>query len=463
MSGVPPNSYVNGPLGSVYAKTALPIIFVMGMNGVLTVTDAIFLGRFVGPDALAAVMLMFPIYMLIVALSTLVASGMSSLLARRLGAEQILEASAVFAGAHGLAVLVGLVLIGLYLLIGPAAALLVSGGSEKLAGMGLTYLRITVLFSPLMFVLALNSAALRNEGRVDVMTVMSLFTSLANIAFNYVLIAVLSMGIAGSAYGAAMAQALSLCILLAFRSRGRTVLRPSALWRHKPTSGWLRILALGLPQSLNFLGLALGSAATIAALQWVQTPQYEATVSAYGVITRVLTFVFLPLLGLSHAMQTITGNNFGARDFARVNASLKIAGTSALVYCVSTQFPAMLFAAEIGSIFVADPVVVAEIARILPVMASLFILAGPLMMIAVHFQAIGDAGRAAILGLSKPYLFGIPLTFLLACAFGEIGIWIASPMTECLHLGLTILMLRWTARVAPHRWGLFPAPSEGRL
>ena len=49
------NSFLTGPLGRFYARTALLIIFVMGMNGRLAVVDALFLGHFSGADALAAV------------------------------------------------------------------------------------------------------------------------------------------------------------------------------------------------------------------------------------------------------------------------------------------------------------------------------------------------------------------------------------------------------------------------
>ena len=85
------NSFTQGSLASLFAKNALPIIFVMSMNGLLAVVDAVYLGVYVGADALAAVTLMFPIYMLVVALSTLVSSGMSSLLARHLGADAIIR------------------------------------------------------------------------------------------------------------------------------------------------------------------------------------------------------------------------------------------------------------------------------------------------------------------------------------------------------------------------------------
>ena len=49
------NLFLTGPPGPMYARTALPIIFVMGMNGLLAVVEALFLEHFAGADALAAV------------------------------------------------------------------------------------------------------------------------------------------------------------------------------------------------------------------------------------------------------------------------------------------------------------------------------------------------------------------------------------------------------------------------
>ncbi len=457
MAVTPTNTFTNGPLGTIYLKTALPIILVMGMNGLLSVADALFLGIYVGPDALAAVTLMFPIYMLIVALSTLVANGMSSLLARSLGAADMDGARATFAGAHGLAIALGALLILLFVLIGQPVALLAAGGTESLAEMGVVYLRITVFFSPLLFILSVNSDALRNEGRVGFMAAMSLLVSIANIAFNYVLIAMLDMGVAGSAYGTAAAQALAFLIILAFRFRGETSLRPATLLSHSLSRNWGAILALGAPQSLGFIGLALGSAAIITALQWVGRPGYADTITAYGIITRVITFAYLPLLGLSFAMQTIAGNNYGASLWSRSDASLRMAIWGAFLYCSIVQIVVMSLPAQIASTFVNDVAVIAEVARILPLMTCVFFLMGPLMMIAAYFQAIGAAGKAALLGLTKPYAFAIPLTFLLPVWLGEIGIWAAGPVAEAMLAGLTGLVLWKTARKSTLHWGLFHA------
>ncbi|WP_099244060.1 MATE family efflux transporter [Pelagimonas phthalicica] len=455
MTETPTNTFTDGPLGKIYLKTALPIIFVMGMNGLLTVADALFLGLYVGPDALAAVTLMFPIYMLVVALSTLVANGMSSLLARALGARNVDSARATFAGAHGLAVALAAILITVFFLVGQPMAILAAGGSETLARMGLIYLRITICCSPLLFVLSVNSDALRNEGRVEFMAAMSLLVSTANIGFNYLLIAVLDLGVAGSAYGTAAAQALALVIILAFRVFGETPLRPTTLLSHSLLGKWGRILSLGAPQSLNFIGLALGSAAIITALQWVGHPGYTDTITAYGIITRVITFAFLPLLGLSFAMQTITGNNYGAELWHRSDKSLRMALWVAFIYCVVVQALVMALPSQIASTFVKEPAVIAEVARILPVMTSVFFLVGPLMMLATYFQAIGLAGKAALLSLTKPYAVAIPLTFLMPLWFGELGIWYAGPIAEVIMLGITMIVLWHAARKTALKWGIF--------
>jgi Na+-driven multidrug efflux pump len=89
-----------------------------------------------------------------------------------------------------------------------------------------------------------------------------------------------------------------------------------------------------------------------------------------------------------------------------------------------------------------------------------FFLAGPMMMIAMHFQATGDALRAAVLGLSKPYLFAIPMTFILANSVGEIGVWLAAPLAELLLFCMTGLVLMRLAQRRSLRWGLFQAHRE---
>ena len=452
------NAYLTAPIGAIIARTALPIIFVMSMNGLLTVVDAVILGVYVGPDAVGAVTTVFPLFMLLVAVSTLVSSGMASLLARHLGAGSTGAARTVFASAHLLALAVAAVLILLFLLLGERTVLTLTNGPGPLGDMAIVYMSIVVLFCPLQLVLAVNADALRCEGRAGLMALTSLFVSLANLGLNYALIVWADMGVAGSAYGTVLAQALALGLIVLFRAFGRTPLDLSALKQARLT-GWGRIVALGAPQSLGFVGIAIVAATIIAALQAVAEQRYEVIVAAYGIITRIMTFAFLPLLGLSHAMQAIVGNNVGAGQLARSDRALGVTITIALVYCVVVQALLFTLAGPLGALFVSDAAIIGEVARIMPVMTAMYLVSGPLLVVGSYFQAIGDAGRAAILGLAKSYLFTMPLVVALASTFGERGIWYATPMAEALLLALTIVVLALTASRRHLGWGMFLTPK----
>lgn len=449
------NRFLTRPLAGLYVATAAPIILIMGMNGLLTIVDAWFLGAYVGADALGAVTLMFPFFMLLVALATLVSGGMSSLLARRLGAGDTAAAREVFAGAHGLALIICLAVIVLYAAGGRATIDAASGGRPDLATMGADYISVLAYCSPVAFFLTLQSDALRCEGRVGLMAAIALGTSIANIALDYILIGVLDFGVAGSAWGTVLAQTIALSAALAFRLRGKTPLALGSLPLRGLGSHWPRFLALGAPQSLTFLGISLGSGAIIAAVRHWNAGDYAATIAAYGIVTRILTFAYLPMLGLSLSMQTITGNNFGAALWHRSDASLRLAFATALVYGASVQVTLLLARRQVGAIFVEDPATIAEVARILPMLTALYVVAGPVMVLSAHFQAVGDAARAAALSLTRTYAFAIPLTFLLPMALGERGIWIAAPSSEAMMILVTAGVLAQARFASGHRLGVF--------
>lgn len=435
------NTYLDGSVPATFARTALPMILLTSVNGLLTVADAILLGLFVGPQALAAVTLMLPASMLLLALATMVSSGMATLLGQRLGAGRPDEARRLLAAASGLALIICAAAMLSFVVLGAPVTRLLADGSVELAAMGRTFLGISILTSPLLFLLSVQSDALRAEGRVGFMALAGLSVTMANLAFNYVLIVPLDLGVAGSAWGTALAQALALGLIFAVRARGQTSLRIAAgdlrAWR----KGWGAMLALGAPRSLTFIGIALGSAATILALRRFGGPGQEDTMAAYGVVTRVMTFAYLPLLGIALALQAMVSNSQGAGLADRSRATLKLALLLAFAYSAAVELTLVLLRHSVGPLFVDDPAVAAEVARILPIHVALYLAFGPSMMVANYFQSIGDARRSVFLSLARTYLFAVPLTFALPPLAGERGIWLAQPAADAMLVVVTGLVL----------------------
>ena len=279
-------------------------------------------------------------------------------------------------------------------------------------------------------------------------------SALLNIAFDYLFIVEFGWGVAGSAYGTVLAQVCSMLAIVAYRMNVRKENQKPMSFAKLGWSHWGELLALGAPSSLGYIGISLSAGLTLYCLQLWAGQTYEATAGAFGILTRLMTFTFLPLLGLSMAFQTIVGNNYGAKNWVRSNSALKLALVIAFLYCAFVETVFIGTRSKIGFVFVDDIDIVLELSRIMPYAVMLMFVFGPLMVIVTYFQTIGDAPRAAILELSRTYLFALPLTFLLPFSFGEWGIWYAGIVAELLVLALTIVVLNRRKQKCGQRWGL---------
>lgn len=438
----PDNRFLTAPTGRVFFATAFPMMLVMIMSGLLNVVDATFLGYFVGTNALAAVSIVFPVFMITVALSTLVSGGMSSLLARHLGANARDQAAEVFTRAHGLALCISLTLIAIFLVGGRAAIGHLANGQSGITGMAHTYLSIMIYATPVQFLLGLHADTWRNEGRAGFIALMSVGVTLANIALNYVLIVILDLGVAGSAWGTVLAQGLGLGLLIGLRLRGGGGLLPLASFgKCRWTGGWRPILAFGAPLSLSFIGIALVSATLIATLRLTAEAGYADTIAAYGIVTRILSFIFLPLMAIALATQSVVGNNVGAGLYLRSDAVLRLALGTALSYCVAVEIILLGSSDHIGAGFVRNPVVVAQVGAILRPMLYFYLFVGPLLVLALYFQAVGQPGRAAALTLTKPFLLSPALIVALGFIKDAEAIWFAFPIADGLMVSLAIVIM----------------------
>lgn len=447
------NPFLTAPIGRLFVSNAVPMAVVMSMSGILSVVDGVFVGRFIGPAALAAVSLAFPIVMILSALATLVGGGMSSLLARHLGAGDHAAAGRVLAGAHGLAMAISATLMALWFGFGARLVEVLAGGNPQVADMARTYLSILIWAVPVQFVLGLNADALRSEGRAGVIAGLSVLVNLVNIGANWVGIVILGLGISGSALGTVTAQAIGLALMLALRARGGGRLPLSVLRRERWLAGWGRIIGLGLPLCLSFLGIALVASMVILSLRH-HAGDFGTLVAAYGGVTRLLGLAFLPQMAIALALQTIAGNNAGAGRLDRAAAALRLAMATAFLWCLAVMLTGVLAGRMVGGWFGTDPAMIAAVAEILRPMMALYAVSGPVLVLALYFQALGQPGRTAALTLVKPWVLMPLLLLVLPAILGVRGIWLAFPLADAVILALALLIGR--AALAPR-----PAPGAG--
>ncbi len=449
------NPYLSGPVPAVFFKTVFPIALIMIVNGLYTVIDALFLGIYAGADALTAVTLTFPIFMLLVAVSTMVSAGMASIIARCFGAGDMEQAKTVFSSAHVLSLVISILLAALFSMFGHFAISAAAGGDASLTEQGWRYIAILIYCSPLMLILSIQGDELRSEGRAGTMALIGVLSTLLNIVFNYVFIAILEWGTVGSAIGTVAAQLVAISVVAWLRLSGATTI--GILWpeRGAAMAQWKNIILLGLPPSLGFAGIALNSSVVIVMVRIWGGEGYADTIAAYGVLTRIMTFGFMPLMALNLAAQSMAGNNYGAKAFDRSNGTLITAFSTALIYAALFEICMIVFADPVGRLFVENRLVVDEIVRIMPVALVTYVLGAPLFVLAGYYQALGIAWAAGALSLSKPYLIAVPLVVVMPYFFGEPGIWYSIPAGDVLMLAVCFAVLNKVRQTNGASFGLF--------
>jgi Na+-driven multidrug efflux pump len=273
------------------------------------------------------------------------------------------------------------------------------------------------------------------------MALMSLGVTLANIILNYALVARMELGVAGSAFGTVLAQTLGLVLLVVLRQRRPDMLPLGSIWRSRWTASWQRIAALGAPLSLSFIGLAVSAACVVMALRFAASADYAKTIAAYGIATRIFGFAFLPNMAVGMAMQSIVGNNVGAGLYARSDAVLRIAASTALLYCIGVEGLLLSQGRLLGALFVSDAAVVQDVERILRIMGMLYVFSGPILVLGLYFQAVGQPARAAVLTVAKPVILVPSLVIIVTILLGGTEVWFAYPTADILVTVVAILVL----------------------
>ncbi len=440
MSASKPSSvdFLNTPLPRVFAQVCIPVIMIMTMNGLFSVVDAVILGQFVGPDAVAAVSVVFPAVMLSIAAVTLVGSGMASILARRMGAKDKRGAEQVYVGAHGLSLAVALGMLIMLVLFGQTLIEKAAGGSEIIAAGAWRYCLITFLALPIQFFISIQGDALRNEGQVKMMAIIGIGATLSNMVFSYIFVAHLGLGVAGSAIGTALSQLALSAVIIRHRMRTDLPLPLHAFRNHNWFALWGKIALTGAPVSLTYIGVAFVSICTIIALRIWVPDGYDTQIAAYGILTRIYGFIFLPMIGLGIGMQSIVGQNVGATLYQRSDHALILALVICAIYCFAIEVVMVFGGTWVGRLFIDDMIVITELARMMRLSVLLLIVTGPIMLVGFYFQAIGAPERSAVLTLCKPFLLHPILIFAMGGAFGLDGIWLSSPVGDVIVLAIAI-------------------------
>ncbi|MEN6351017.1 MAG: MATE family efflux transporter [Syntrophomonas sp.] len=420
-------------IGSLLWQFSWPAIVGMLCNALYNIVDRVFVGRGVGSLAIAATTVAFPLMTILMAVSLLIGVGATALISIRLGQRKIEEAEKVAANGAAMLVIFPLCLTIIYLIFADPI-LKLFGASAEVLPYARDFTHIIMLGSTLFSLSMGMNNFIRAEGNPLMAMSTQVLGALINGVLNYFFIFKLGLGIKGSALASVVGQLFSTAWVLSYFFTGRSLVKLR-----------LKNFKLQLPvllsiMSIGFAPFALQMANSIQQLILNKTLFVyggDMALSAVGILMSIITLLFMPILGISQGAQPIIGFNFGSRRYDRVKNTFKKAIIAASCVSVAGYLAIMIFPFQIAGLFTkGDTALTNMTASSMTVYFGMVFVIGFQIVGAQYFQAVGKAGKAAVLSLSRQVLLFIPLLLVLPHFWGINGVWRTAPISD----GLSVLI-----------------------
>ena len=428
----------NEKISKVLTKLSLPATIGMVVNALYNVVDTIFIGQGVGSVAIGGLAIAFPIQMFIMAIAQMIGIGAASVISRCLGAGEIEKADNTAGNAYISIIAIAIVTVFLGLtFIDPLLKLF--GASETLLPYAKEYMQVIFIGSVFfMFAVASNNL-IRAEGNAFVAMMSMIIGTGLNILLDPVFIFLFDMGIRGAALATIISQFFSFVFVMIYIYSGKNQLKvkPHHL---KPNKAILKeIFTVGAPAFARQVG---GSMLAIVLNNSLGYYGGDVAITIFGMINRLLMFIFMPLFGVVQGLQPIAGFNYGAKKYDRVREVIMISIKYTTIYTIVGWVIAQAFAPFFLSIFTSETHVVTMGIPIL----RMVVLAIPVISVQIIssaiFQAFGKARPAMILSLLRQFIMLIPMVLILPRFFGIWGIWVSFPLSDFFATVVSLGMLR---------------------
>jgi putative MATE family efflux protein len=419
---------LEAPIVPTLARLAAPGLLLVVSQSAVSITDTHFVGR-LGTEPLAGLALVFPLVMLLQMTSAgAMGGGVSSAIARALGAGREHEARALVVHAVAIALAMGLAFTLLLLTLGRGLYALLGGRGEAIA-QALAY--SNVLFAGAVLVWLANTFAsiLRGSGNTLVPALALIGAALVHAPLSAALVAGLGpfprLGIAGAA--AAYLIGFGCAALASGTYLWRSALRPTRAELVLEWRLFREILRVGAISSLS----AVQTVLTAVILTGLVGRFGSAALAGYGVGVR-LELLQIPLVfAIGQALVALVGTNIGA---GRGERAKRIAWTGAAMAAGITAligFGAALVPELWMRIFSDDPQVLAAGTAYLRIVAPFYPLLG--VSIALYFASQG-VGRMVLPVLAGTARLGIVIAGGLAAAALGAPLWV---LFAAVALGMT--------------------------
>lgn len=416
-------------------KFAVPTIAMTVFMSFYTMVDGLFVSNLIGTNALSAINLTAPVIQLVTAISTMLATGGSAVIMKKMGEQKSEEAKEDFTFLILVNVIVGIVMctVGYLAMDHIFAGMNLSADVERYC---VEYLSRYLVFTvPILLMNNFTLYMIASE-KANLSLICSVTGGVLNMVLDYVFIALFDMGISGAAIATGLGYSVTAVVGLFVFSRKKSLLH------FKKPAFRFRILANAATNGCSEMATALVTGIITMMFNWTMLHYVgEDGVAAVTIIMYVLMFASSLYTGYSYGVAPMLSYYYGEQNHGKlkklVAVSMRvIAGISLVTVALS-----FLLTRPLVSVFARPDNPVYDLAvtgnRICTI-ALLFI--GFNIFASGMFTALSNGIVSAVLAFSRSFVFMLITMIVLPIILGVNGIWLATPAAELMALALSIFM-----------------------
>ena len=430
-----PNVYEKPVTLKNILKFAVPTIAMTVFMSFYTMVDGLFVSNLIGTNALAAINLTAPMIQLVTAISTMLATGGSAVIMKKMGQKKAEEAKEDFTFLILVNVIVGLFMCG----IGYLAMDHIFAGmnlSVYVEGYCVEYLSRYLVFTvPILLMNNFTLYMIASE-KANLSLICSVTGGVLNMVLDYVFIAGFDMGISGAAIATGLGYSVTAVVGLFVFSRKKNLLHFK-----KPVFRF-RVLANASTNGCSEMATALVTG--IITMMFNRTMLHyvgEDGVAAVTIIMYVLMFASSLYTGYSYGVAPMLSFYYGEQNHEKLKKLAALSMKVIAVLSAATAAASFLLTRPLVSVFARPDNPVYDLAvtgnRICT--AALFFI-GFNIFASGMFTALSNGIVSAVLAFSRSFVFMLITMIVLPLIIGVNGIWLATPAAELMALVLSVFM-----------------------
>ena len=426
------------PPKKLFVKLAIPSLISMLFSSIYMICDGIFVGKIIGSKGLAAINLVFPIIMIVFAVSDMIASGASVKIGIKLGEKNEKEASNIFTIAVLLSLIINIIFMIISLIFSKDIIFILIKDKE-LATLSYKFAYVFILALPFIAPFFALDNYLRLCGKANMSMWINIAVSILNVILDAILIGYFKLGIEYAALCSALSMFIGTLIFLYPFIMKKVTLRFT-----KPKVNIKEILYIiynGSSEFFSNISNSIMSIITNGLLLYYGGP---VGVAAYSIVMYIDALISPVLFGMIGSIQPVISYNYGAKDYKRITEFFKITCIVGFIISIVTMIIIFIFPDFLVGLFSSksdvDIIQMGKIALLLSAPSYLF--NWFTMTVGSFLTGLEKATESIVVMLLESVIVPLILIVALTKTIGVYGIFLVPSIGGFISIAIAFILWR---------------------